>query len=243
MSSSVAADAVSERGVDEDISTFEHEHHPELAHHFEDLNQQRDTLTLGMWAFLVQEIMFFGGLFCAFMYYRAQYTDAFNAGSSHLDITLGTFNTVVLIGSSLTMAMAVGAAQQGKRIPTAGYIIATALLGFTFLGVKVVEYSEKFAHGLVPGKYFLVGDHHGVEDLLPMAANVELFYGFYFVMTGMHALHMIIGAGLMVWVLIEVFQGKVTRNKHAIVENFGLYWHFVDIVWIFLFPLLYLLGR
>ena len=220
-----------------------HQHHPELSHHFEDLRQQRDSLTLGMWAFLVQEIMFFGGLFCAFLVYRTAHTEAFNAGSSHLDVKWGTINTVVLIGSSLTMALAVGQAQRGNRKGVVTWMLATGALGLTFLGIKAVEYTSKWEHGLVPGRFFLRGDHHGLEDILPMADKVELFYGFYFVMTGMHALHMIIGIGLMVWVLIETFKGKVTQNRHAIVENFGLYWHFVDIVWIFLFPFLYLLGR
>jgi len=238
MSTAVSADDTAATGS----GTHGH-HHPEVAHHFEDLQQQRDAVTLGMWVFLVQEIMFFGGLFLGFMYYRSMYTAAFNAGSSHLDIRWGTINTVVLIGSSLTMALAVGKAQRGHRNGVIGWLSATGVLGLVFLGIKAIEYTAKWNHGLVPGRWFLAGDHHGVEDLVSMAANVELFYGFYFVMTGMHALHMIIGIGLMVWVLTETFNGKVTRNRHAVVENFGLYWHFVDIVWIFLFPFLYLLGR
>ncbi|NJK88015.1 MAG: cytochrome c oxidase subunit 3 family protein [Myxococcales bacterium] len=220
-----------------------HGHHPELAHHFEDLNQQRDTLTLGMWAFLVQEIMFFGGLFCAFMVYRSMYPEAFTTAANHLDPVLGTINTVVLILSSLTVAMAVGAAQNGKKGGVLGFMGLTAILGMTFLVIKGFEYSSKWEHGLVPGRYFMSGDHHGFADLLPFAGPAELFYGFYFVMTGMHALHMVIGLGLMVWVVIETLKGKVTKNRHALVENFGLYWHFVDIVWIFLFPILYLLSH
>lgn len=226
-----------------ETSQHGHHHHPELEHHFEDLNQQRDTVTLGMWVFLVQEIMFFGGLFLGFMYYRSMYTEAFNAASRHLDIQWGTINTVVLIGSSLTMALAVGKAQRGNRSGVIGWMLATGGLGLTFLGIKAVEYTAKWQHGLVPGRSFLSGDHHGVDDLLGFAGNAELFYGFYFVMTGMHALHMVIGMGLMAWVISETMKGKVTENRHGIVENFGLYWHFVDIVWIFLFPFLYLLGR
>lgn len=227
----------------------DHHHHPELDHHFADLNQQRDSATLGMWAFLVQEIMFFGGLVGAFFYYRSIHLDAFNAGSNHLDVVLGTFNTVVLIGSSFTMALCVRTAQMGQRKPTLGWLGATAALGFVFLGVKAVEYGQKFTHDLVPGRFFRADDvlshvsvPRGVE-LETFSGQIELFYGFYFVMTGMHALHMVVGAGLMVWVATAVWKGKVTRQRHAIVENFGLYWHFVDIVWIFLFPLLYLLGR
>lgn len=224
-------------------------HHPELDHHFGDLNQQRDSVTLGMWAFLVQEIMFFGGLIGAYFYYRAQHLSAFNAGSNHLDITMGTFNTVVLIGSSFTMALCVRTGQMGKKMATLGWLVATAVLGFVFLGVKAIEYTEKWNHGLVPGRFFnpveLVAHSTIPEGMTEKAfvGGLELFYGFYFVMTGMHALHMVIGAGLMVWVGNAIIKGKVTRRRHAIVENFGLYWHFVDIVWIFLFPLLYLLGR
>jgi cytochrome c oxidase subunit III len=227
---------------------FEH-HHPELDHHFADLNQQRDSATLGMWAFLIQEIMFFGGLVAAYLYYRSLHLEAFDAGSNHLDVVLGTFNTVVLIGSSFTMALCVRTAQLGRRKPTLVWLGSTALLGGVFLVVKAFEYAQKFEHSLVPGRFFSADDvlaHASIPaGVSPeaFAGQLELFYGFYFVMTGMHALHMVVGAGLMVWVALRVQQGRVTQQRHAIVENFGLYWHFVDIVWIFLFPLLYLLGR
>ena len=221
-----------------------HDHHPQLAHHFEDLNQQRDSLTLGMWAFLMQEIMFFGGLIAAFMIYRARYTEAFDIAANHLPVKWGLINTVVLILSSLTMAFAVKAGQEGRKKSIASWLALTGVLGTVFLGIKTVEYADKFSHGIIPGKYFLRDGAHGAYvDLLPIVDQAQLFYIFYFMMTGMHALHMVIGAGLMIWVFVEVFQNKVTKEKHAIVENFGLYWHFVDIVWIYLFPLLYLLGR
>jgi cytochrome c oxidase subunit III len=239
LSSAVGADAV---GAGE--AEHGHGHHPQLAHHFEDLEQQRDTLTLGMWAFLVQEIMFFGGLIAAFLIYRMRYTEAFDTAANHLPIFWGATNTVVLIGSSLTMALAVKAGQLGKKGAILTWLSVTGILGLVFLGIKSVEYADKFSHGIVPGKYFLRGGAHGAyTDLLPFVDQAHLFYIFYFMMTGMHALHMVIGAGLMIWVFVEVLQNKVTREKHAIVENFGLYWHFVDIVWIFLFPFLYLLGR
>ena len=213
-----------------------HAHDPALLHHFETVEQQRDASTLGMWFFLVQEIMFFGGLFLAYTLYRTKFPEAFAEGSHHLDITLGCFNTAVLIASSFTMAMAVHAAQAGqssRRIVM--FLILTLVLGLTFLGVKVVEYEHKWAHHLVPGFNF---HYEG-----PHAGPVQIFFGLYFTMTGMHALHMIIGAGLLVWMIIRAQNGEFSPRYNTPVELMGLYWHFVDIVWIFLFPLLYLLGR
>lgn len=205
-----------------------------LNHQFDTLEQQYSAANMGMWAFIVQEILFFGGMFGAYTVYRNQYHDAFVAGSHHLDIALGTFNTAVLIGSSLTMALAVRCAQQGRKDNTYRWIIATMILGTIFLGVKVVEYTEKYHHHLIPGSSF----HWEGADPGPM----KIFYSLYFCMTGMHALHMIIGIGLMFWLLPKVKRGVYTSEYFTPVENFGLYWHFVDIVWIFLFPLLYLIG-
>lgn len=207
----------------------------ELDHHFEDVHQQRDAATLGMWLFLAQEIMFFGGLFAAYAIYRLLDYSAFQEASHHLDVTLGAVNTAVLIGSSLTMALAVRAGQLGKNKGVTLFVLLTMLLGLVFLGVKGVEYSDKWHHGLVPGAYFTAETVAG--------RGVEMFFVFYFVMTGLHALHMVIGVGLMFWVLWMAKQGRFTPKRHAWVENLGLYWHFVDIVWIFLFPLLYLIGR
>ncbi len=208
---------------------------PELDHQFEDLDQQRESVTLGMWVFLAQELMFFGGLFLGYVVYRYSYPAAFAEGSHHLDVRLGAINTGVLIGSSLTMALAVRAAQRGERMAIIRNLIFTMVLASVFLGIKAVEYEHKFHEHLVPGPWFRV---QGAEG-----ATVELFFSFYFLMTGMHALHMVIGMGLMVWLLIHAWEGRFTTNRHAAVENMGLYWHFVDIVWIFLFPLLYLIGR
>jgi len=213
-----------------------HEHHPYgLAHQFEDMAQQKESVLLGMWSFLITEILFFGGYFLTYLVYRVNYPVAFNEGSHHLDIGLGAFNTVVLILSSLTMAMAVHKSHEGSRNGTLGYLIATFILGGVFLCVKYFEYSAKFEHGLVPG---LAWHPHGEQS-----PQLALFFSLYFGMTGMHALHMIIGAGLLIWLLIKTAKGTYTAEYNAPVEIFGLYWHFVDIVWIFLFPLLYLLGR
>ena len=208
---------------------------PYVAHHFDDAEQQHDASTLGMWLFLVQEVMFFGGLFLAYVVYRTSFPEAFHAGSHELDIKLGAFNTVVLLTSSLTMALSVHAAQVSKRGMLIVNLLLTLFLGLVFLGVKGSEYAAKFEHHLVPGPHFAF---HG-----PDATNAQLFFSLYFAMTGLHALHMIIGAGLLMVLIVRSTQGMFNKNYYTPVEMVGLYWHFVDLVWIFLFPLLYLLGR
>jgi cytochrome c oxidase subunit III len=211
-------------------------HHPALAHHFEDLEQQQEASTLGMWVFLVTEVLFFGGVFAAYSVYRSWYPEAFAASSHSLDLTLGAVNTVVLITSSLTMALAVHAAQTGERKVLMALLAATMLLGAVFLGIKAVEYADKFTHHHVPGASF-----HFEEESL--ARHAQIFFSLYFVMTGLHALHMIIGLGILLWMLWWSWNGTITPEYASPIEISGLYWHFVDIVWIFLFPLLYLLGR
>jgi len=206
-----------------------------LAHQFDDYEQQREASYLGVWVFLVTEILFFGGLFTAYIVYRSQFPFAFAMGSHELDITLGSINTAVLIGSSLTMAMAVWATQTGRRRSIVAYILATILLGGVFLGIKVVEYTAKFEHHLFPGPNF----HWQGSD----PAHVEMFFNLYFAMTGLHALHMVIGIGILLVIAVLAWRGSFSPQNHNLVEGIGLYWHFVDIVWIFLFPLLYLLGR
>ena len=206
-----------------------------LQHHFDSFDQQREASFLGMWVFLVTEIMFFGGLFTAYIVYRAGQGPAFAVGSHELDIALGAINTAVLIGSSLTMALAVWAAQTGRRKAIVFFILATILLGGVFLGIKVVEYKAKFDHHLVPGPNFHWDG--------PEAPGVEMFFNLYFLMTGLHAAHMVIGIGILLVVAILAWRGAFSPENHNLVEGIGLYWHFVDIVWIFLFPLLYLLGR
>jgi cytochrome c oxidase subunit 3 len=206
-----------------------------LAHQFDDLAQQEEASNLGMWVFLLTEIMFFGGLFAGYTVYRSMYPSAFAAGSHHLDVLLGTINTAVLISSSLTMVLAVHAAQVGQRQQLTGFLLLTMLLGLVFLGIKAVEYAHKFEAHLFPGGPFVFEG--------PDAKQVQLFYSFYFGMTGMHALHMIIGIGLLGVLACLAWRGHFSASYYTPVETIGLYWHFVDIVWIFLFPLLYLLGR
>ncbi len=206
-----------------------------LAHHFESFEQQREASFLGMWVFLVTEIMFFGGLFTAYIVYRLANQAAFHAASHHLDIRAGAFNTAVLIASSLTMALAVWAAQTERRRALIAYLLATIALGSTFLGVKVYEYGHKFHQHLVPGPGFRF---EGADE-----RHAEMFFSLYFAMTGLHALHMMVGIGLLAALVVMAWRNKFSRDNHNLVEGIGLYWHFVDIVWIFLFPLLYLLGR
>jgi cytochrome c oxidase subunit 3 len=222
---------------------------PRLQHHFDSMAQQKETVTLGMWVFLVTEIMFFGGMFAAYMIYRMWYPAGFAAASSQLDLELGAINTAVLIGSSLTVALAVHAAQEGKQKQIVGYLVVTGILGLVFLVIKYLEYSAKFqlheAHHaaamvrLFPGR----GWFEVTGELAPIASEMRMFMILYFALTGMHAVHMIIGIGVLSVILWMSIKGEFTPAWYAPVEIFGLYWHFVDIVWIFLFPLLYLVHR
>ncbi len=214
----------------------QHAHPPALAHHFDSLAQQSEAATLGMWVFLVTEVLFFGVLFLVYTIYRSWYPDAFSAASHSLDVTLCTVNTVVLITSSLTMALAVHAAQAGQRKLVMIFLVATMALGAVFLGIKSVEYYHKFAEHHVPGPGFEFEEKE-------LARTAQIFFSLYFVMTGLHALHMVIGFGIMSWMLLWVWNGTITAEYYSPIEISGLYWHFVDIVWIFLFPLLYLFGR
>jgi cytochrome c oxidase subunit 3 len=212
-----------------------HDAVPGLAHHFDTLEQQTEATTLGMWVFLVTEVLFFGGLFLVYTVYRRWYPDAFVAASHELDVTLGTINTAVLITSSLTMALAVHAAQLGRRKALMLFLVATMILGGVFLGIKSLEYYHKFAEHHVPGPGFQFEKEY--------FRHAQIFFSLYFLMTGLHALHMIIGFGIMLWMLIWACNGTITKEYFSPIEISGLYWHFVDIVWIFLFPLLYLIGR
>jgi len=210
-----------------------------VAHHFDDAEQQRETVSLGMWSFLITEVMMFGALFTGYAYYRTLYPAAFTEGSHFLDYRIGAINTAVLICSSLTMALAVHAAQTSKRNATILFLALTILLGSVFLGVKVVEYSDKYEHHLIPGHNFSLE----TVDETVNPKNVELFFCFYFIMTGLHAAHMIVGIAIITILIVLAWRHKFSSEYHAPVEMTGLYWHFVDIVWIYLFPFLYLIGR
>jgi cytochrome c oxidase subunit III len=216
--------------------------HVGLAHQFEDLEQQQETDMLGIWIFLVTEIMFFGGLFAAYAIYRSFYFAAFEGGSHVLDARIGAANTMVLLGSSLTMALSVRSAQTGNRRALVLFLIATMILGGVFLGVKAYEYNQKFVEHVVPGLDW-APQGEVLAHLAPGGVqHAQLYFIFYFAMTGLHAIHMVIGMGLLLWLVLRGRKGSFTPQYFAPVEVVGLYWHFVDIVWIFLFPLLYLIG-
>jgi cytochrome c oxidase subunit III len=213
-------------------------HPPGFAHQFEDMTQQHEAGSLGMWVFLVTEIMFFGGVFACYTIYRALHPAAFEIGSHLLEVQFGAINTAVLICSSLTMALAIHSAQAGKRRATVNYLILTMLLGATFIGVKLYfEWYHDYVEFLVPGIHFAIRPEWGQAG-----PQVPMFFCFYFFMTGLHALHMVIGIGVLTVLTVMAARGRFGPEYYAPLEISGLYWHFVDIVWIFLFPLLYLIG-
>ena len=220
-------------------------HNPHLAHHFDDMEQQYLSANLGMWAFLVTEIMFFGGMFAVYSVYRFMHPVAFAEGSAHLDVLIGTINTAVLLTSSLTVALSVHAAQTGRRRQLVLLLAATIVLGLVFLGIKFYEYQHKWHEHLVPGPHFHLPDEHFklreyADRIDPR--RVQAFFGLYFTMTGFHALHMVIGLGLFLYLLLKARRGAYSAAYSTPVEMCGLYWHFVDIVWVYLYPLLYLIA-
>jgi len=232
----------------------EHDPHvvlPQHRHHFETEEQQREAGSFGMWLFLLTEIMFFGGLFFAYLLYRNWYYPAFAVASVQLSVPLGAFNTVMLISSGFFMALGVWAAEVRKRELLVWMLVLTTFFGCVFLGVKVVEYKEKWEHHHIPGPSFSVAEFvnpaaYGIDEkpLAPdMATHTQIFFFLYFAMTGMHALHMIIGIAILGVMIFRARAGAYTTGHVTFVENFGLYWHFVDIIWIYLFPLLYLISR
>jgi cytochrome c oxidase subunit 3 len=226
-----------------------------VAHHFDDAEQQYTAASLGMWLFLATEVLFFGGLFCGYAQYRYWYPAEFAAGSHRLNLWLGAINTAVLLTSSLTMALAVHAAQTNDRRGVMRFLALTIVLGSAFLGVKAYEYYHKFEERLVPGPSFTleashVSEHEGVSEVSAapptdpgnfQKESVELFFSFYFGMTALHALHMVIGIAILAVLLAAAQRGAFSAAYFTPVEMTGLYWHFVDIVWVFLFPLLYLI--
>ena len=211
-------------------------HHEHLSHQFEDIEQQREAYVVGMWAFLVTEIMFFGAVFLTYTVYRALHHSAFYAAHKHLDITLGTVNTLVLLASSFTMALAVRSAMVRSRRGQIAALASTLALAGVFLVIKAFEYSHKFADGLFPGGAFRYPD-------AAIADQARLFFSLYFGATGLHALHVIAGMVVIGAMLIRALLDRDAKADYMPVEMTGLYWHFVDIVWIFLFPLLYLIPR
>jgi cytochrome c oxidase subunit III len=231
------------------------EHPPYLRHHFQTVEQQADATNFAMWIFLLTEVMFFGGLFTAYLIYRNWYFPAFVAGSHQLNVVWGTTNTVLLIASSFTVAMAIWCAETARKNGLVLYLTLTLVFGLCFLGIKGIEYREKIEKHHVPGFHyslssFLDPDNDeaaraaGDKPLpLDLARHTEIYFSLYFAMTGMHALHMVVGVGILVFLIYRARAGDFTTGHVTFVENFGLYWHFVDIIWIYLFALLYLISR
>ncbi len=205
-----------------------------LAHHFSTVEQQRDSAKLGMWIFLLTEILLFGGLFCAYSVYRAWHPDMFYNAHKFLNVQLGTLNTVVLITSSLTMALSIRFIQVNDKKKAILFLVSTLIFASIFLIVKYFEYSHKFHLGQLPGKYYTF---NGVEG-----SNPHIFFSIYFAMTGLHGIHIIAGMIVLVWVLVKMINNNFSAEYYTPVEMAGLYWHLVDLVWIYLFPLLYLIG-
>jgi cytochrome c oxidase subunit 3 len=280
-------------------ATTGHEGKHHLAHYFDTRAQQFDSHKLGMWLFLVTEILMFGGLFCAYAIYRANHPEIFLYAHTLLDKNLGAINTVVLLFSSFTMAWGVRAAMLGQRRLLVGLLAVTLLCGFGFMGIKAIEYNDKWQHGLLWGERFdyeamkdykaykaskgghgsghgeadahdeeadphdeagattdhgddgaavmaeldraaeVVMDHgHAAEDI---PRNIHIFFGIYFVMTGLHGIHVLAGMIMLAWLLVRATRGDFGTRNYTAVDLGGLYWHLVDLIWIFLFPLLYLI--
>ena len=245
------------QGVVPEAGDSHHGEHPAYQrHHFETVGQQFDATNFAMWLFLLTEVMFFGGLFTAYLIYRNWYYPAFVAASHQLNVMWGTLNTAVLITSSFTMAMGVWCAELRKRSGLVLCLVLTFILGLGFLGIKTIEYHEKWEKHHIPGLHYslksfldpasdpeIYAEYHDKPMALDMARHTELYFFLYFAMTGMHALHMIIGIAILGFMIFRARAGAYTTGHVTFVENFGLYWHFVDIIWIFLFPLLYLISR
>jgi cytochrome c oxidase subunit III len=204
-----------------------------LADQFTDLQRQRDASELGMWTFLITEIMFFGGLILAYVVCRTLHVDDFAEASRHTNTLLGTLNTAILLTSSFTMALAVKAAREGVRRFNVRWLLMTALFGVAFLIIKACEYGEEIKAGLFPG----------ASSVLLNQPHIELFFYLYFIMTGLHALHVLGGIAVLVFMAAFVSRPRFSSSASTAIALTGLYWHFVDIVWIFLFPLLYLIQR
>jgi cytochrome c oxidase subunit 3 len=234
-----------------------HEEHPSYQrHHFETVGQQADATNFAMWLFLLTEVMFFGGLFTAYLIYRNWYYPAFVSASHQLNVGWGTANTAVLIFSSFTMAMGVWCAETRRRRGLVLCLGLTFFFGTCFLGIKSIEYHEKWEKHHVPGLHYslqsfldpasdpeVYKEYHDKPMSLDMARHTELYFFLYFAMTGMHALHMIIGIAILGYMIFRARAGAYTSGHVTFVENFGLYWHFVDIIWIYLFAVLYLISR
>jgi len=213
-------------------AAHDHEHH--YAHHFRDAMHEFTSAKEGIWLFMVTEILMFGGLFVGYFIFHSLYPEMFAEGASHLDWRMGGFNTFVLIGSSFTMALAIHYIQRGMNSKATVCLATTIICGLIFACVKYFEYSQKIQHGLLPGHFF----HYAEAE----HKNLAMYFGFYFCMTGLHMIHVFLGMGLITWVMIRNIRGDFSPEYFTAVEGVGIFWHIIDLIWIFLFPLLYLVG-
>jgi cytochrome c oxidase subunit 3 len=214
-----------------------HGHDPNQQHHFTTMEQQFDTSKIGMWLFLATEVLLFGGLFVGFGMMQARYPEEFKQAHEHLQRPLGALNTVVLLFSSWTMVMGVLSARTNQRKKLVVYLLITILCAFIFLGVKYFEYSHKYEEGLLPGHYY---SHHG--DKIANSHGYATFFSFYFMMTGLHGIHIVVGIALLAWIAVRGNRGEFNSSYYTPVDLVGLYWHLVDLIWIYLFPLYYLIS-
>lgn len=219
------------------VAEHGHEHHPHQAHHFYSMEQQRASGKLGMWLFIGNEFLFFSGIFMAYIFLRSSYPEMVLAASHHLDWKMGGFNTLVLLYSSLTMALGVRAAQLGDNKALGKWTLITIACALLFCVVKAFEYKAKIQGGFLPPDLWTAG-----AAPLPGQPGPWMFYGLYFVATGLHAIHVLIGVGLLIWIYVRAKRNEFDAEHNIAVENVGLYWHLVDMIWIFMFPLLYLVA-
>lgn len=210
-----------------------HDHPSYLQHHFVNADQQFDAAKMGMWVFLATEILFFGGLFAGYIIYRLWYPELFAEASKELDVLWGTVNTLVLIGSSLTVAMAIKSAQLNQTRNIAINLGITIALAFLFLVIKYFNWMHHFEMGIFPGEFYNFG---GIDH-----PKARIFFSLYYLMTGLHGIHVLIGIGVMIWLLVKTSKGRFNSEYYTPLEIGGLYWHLVDIIWIFLYPLFYLI--
>lgn len=220
-------------------SATPHKHH--YAHHFQSAEHEYNTSKFGVWTFLVTEILMFGGLFVGYIMYHERYPEMFHIGSTFLDWRLGALNTVVLLFSSLTMALSIYYAQINQKGKVLLNLYITLACAFVFLMVKYFEYHHKFELGLYPGRYFSPTENH-ILEYLKAHPNLPMYFSFYFCMTGLHGSHVIAGMALIVWLIVRAHRGEFDSEYYTPLECVGLFWHLVDLIWIYLFPLLYLVG-
>lgn len=232
-------------------------HDPYLAHHFEDRAQQDESHSLGLWVFLATEIMFFGGLFLAFTVYHVMFPEAFGLASGRLAVSWGVINTVILLFSSYTMALAVNSAQTGRQKRLVTCLTLTLLCALGFMVIKAIEWTDKYNHNYIPGPNFQFDVHKAdaghtlppetVEAMLAkdpyLERHAQMFFVIYFCLTGLHGIHVSIGIGLIIWILRRARKHEFNPRWNTPVEMVGLYWHLVDLIWIYLFPLIYLIHR